>query len=347
MINSNNILTGIIVLMLLLINSGCVSQPQEPTPVPTPTSTVPVIQNYLSTSDETCGKCHFTAFDLMSQEGGKHNKGCTFCHFQHGIKPKCTQCHGLIHGTQIQDCKNCHDEHAPLRVLSSSTLEEYCTRCHPHQMGEFSNYPGRHADLKCIHCHQVHRHIESCINCHAPHSTELTYEDCLICHPAHMPQEIDYPESIANTNCAFCHEAVSNALVEGDTKHSTLGCSYCHEVHEMIPECQDCHTPHTPDMINEDCIGCHPAHNPMDMEFPVDAGEESCAVCHREIDAILRGSNTKHDELGCIYCHPQHRYLPTCESCHGLPHEKIHENFPVCLQCHIVSHDVKNIIFTR
>lgn len=344
--NLKNLLTGIIILMLLVINSGCTSQLQEPAPASTPT--VADSRNYLKTPDETCGECHKTAFNLMSLEGGRHKKGCTFCHIQHGIKPKCTLCHELIHGTQVQDCKDCHDEHAPLSVLSSSTLEQYCISCHPQQMEEFFNSPGRHADLKCIYCHQIHMHVEACINCHAPHSTELTYEDCLNCHPAHMPQEIDYPENIAGATCAICHEAVSNALEQGSTKHSTLKCTYCHQLHKKIPECQDCHTPHTPDMTNEDCTGCHPAHNPMDMEFPVSIQRDYCAVCHEEINEILRNSNTKHDDLGCVYCHPEHRYLPTCESCHGLPHNKdIHDRFTTCDQCHIISHDVKNIVFNR
>lgn len=344
--NSKYILTGIIIIISMVVNSGCISQVQEPTPIPIPA--VPDSRNYMDIPDEACAECHINVFNLVSLEGGRHDKGCTFCHVQHGIIPRCTGCHELVHGTQLKNCKDCHDEHAPLSIISSPTFELSCARCHPSQIEEFSDYPGRHDKLKCLYCHPTHRHIQACINCHAPHGPELRYEDCLDCHPAHLPQEIDYPEYIASGTCAFCHEAVSDALEQGGTKHTALKCSYCHPVHEQIPECHDCHLPHTPDMTNEDCTGCHPAHDPLDMEFPAVPQRGTCAICHKDIDVELRGSGTEHDDLGCIYCHPKHRYLPTCESCHGLPHQKfVHEDYPVCEQCHIAAHDVKNIVFTR
>jgi hypothetical protein len=246
--------------------------------------------------DEACAECHINAFTSISLEGGRHDKGCTFCHVQHGIIPRCTGCHELVHGTQLKNCKDCHDEHAPLSIISSPTFELSCARCHPSQ----------------------------------------------------IPQEINYPDYIASGTCAFCHEAVSDTLEQGGTKHTALRCSFCHAVHEQVPECQDCHIPHTPDMTNEDCTGCHPAHDPLDMEFPAVPQRGTCAICHKDIDVELRGSGTEHDDLGCIYCHPKHRYLPTCESCHELPHQKfVHEDYPVCEQCHIAAHDVKNIVFTK
>ncbi len=223
-----------------------------------------------------------------------------------------------------------------------------CDECHIEIINNRSLEPGRHSDLQCIYCHPVHTHIESCINCHAPHGIGLTYEDCLDCHPAHIPHEIDYPESVSNNNCALCHEAVSTALESSTTKHSTLQCAYCHSIHEDIPECNACHEPHTQDMSNNDCLECHPAHDPTVIEMPAITQDSICAACHNDINSTLYESKTEHKELGCVYCHPDHRYLPTCESCHGLPHLKaIHEDYPVCMQCHIISHDVKNIMFTK
>lgn len=350
MIMMKKALFGVSIVLFIIIGSGCLSSPQEPELMPieaTPTSTLvaegPII-DYLSVSDETCGECHTTAFTSISQEGGGHDKGCTFCHFRHGVKPKCTDCHELIHGTQLQDCKECHDEHAPMGITFSLDLENSCSLCHPRQIEEFSDHPGRHADLKCIYCHQTHGQIEACTNCHAPHGPGLAYTECMNCHPAHFPQEIDYLDSVDTGNCAFCHEGVSTTLEQSVSIHSILECAYCHPVHAQIPDCMDCHVQH---MTNIDCLGCHPAHDPSTMEFPAGTLRDNCTDCHKQVDDTLSGSNTKHNDLGCIYCHPEHRYLPTCESCHGLPHEKIHEDYPDCAQCHIVSHDVKEIVFTK
>ena len=223
-----------------------------------------------------------------------------------------------------------------------------CGECHIEASGYMSLESGRHADLKCVYCHPKHTHIEACINCHGPHSTHLTCENCLACHPAHSPQEIDYPENVPNENCAICHEGINTVLELSSTKHSTLLCTNCHSIHEEIPECNSCHTPHTQDMTSNDCMECHQAHDPVVMELPADTQDGVCAVCHIVTNSTLHESGTEHQELGCIYCHPEHGYLPSCESCHGLPHLKaIHEDYPECIQCHIVSHDVKNIVFTK
>ena len=41
-------------------------------------------------------------------------------------------------------------------------------------------------------------------------------------------------------------------------------------------------------------------------------------------------------------------YLPTCESCHQMPHQKeIHDEFPSCDRCHIETHAVEHIVFNR
>jgi len=349
-------LLGIGIILSVMAASGCLAGLEEPAPTatPAPTSVLPDFQELGITdengavSDESCAECHINAYTSISTVGGEHDRGCMFCHFQHGDTPKCTDCHELVHGEQLKDCKDCHDEHAPLSMISSLILEQSCSRCHSPQIKEFSDFPGRHADLLCIYCHQSHRQIDACINCHAPHTVELTYQDCLNCHPAHLPQEISYPGSIASYTCAPCHEGPASSLEQNPTKHSTLTCAYCHKAHEQIPQCQLCHDPHTPDMVNDDCLRCHPVHNPLHMEYTVPE-RETCAVCHREIDDELHQSNTIHDVLGCVYCHPEHRYVPTCESCHGLAHQRIgiHENYPLCSQCHIAGHDVNNIVFTK
>jgi hypothetical protein len=350
-------LLGIGILMLVIAASGCLKSPDEsaPSPVPTSPSTVASYEemgipgeNDEEGSDESCAECHINAYTSITTVGGEHNRRCMFCHLQHGDTPKCTDCHELVHGEQLKDCKDCHDEHAPLIMIPSSSYEQLCSDCHAAQIEEFSDFPGRHADLLCYYCHQSHGQIDACINCHAPHSVQITYQDCLDCHPEHLPQEISYPESIPSYTCAPCHEGPGILLEQNSTRHSALSCAFCHKAHAQIPECQLCHDPHSQDMNNEDCIRCHPAHNPLDMEFTVPE-RDTCAICHGELDDELRQSNTIHDDLGCVYCHPEHRYVPTCESCHGLAHERIgiHDDYPLCSQCHIVAHDVKNIVFNK
>ncbi|MCL7412370.1 MAG: hypothetical protein M8353_01970 [ANME-2 cluster archaeon] len=240
--------------------------------------------------------------------------------------------------------------------LQFSSIREYqelnisgqeCDECHIEASG-YRSLEGRHADLKCVYCHPEHTYVEACINCHGPHRIHLIYENCLVCHPAHSPLDIDYTENVSNENCAACHERITTVLESSSTKHSTLLCTKCHSNHENIPECNSCHTPHAQNMTSTDCIECHPAHDPVVIEFPAGTRDGVCAVCHNAINSTLHESGTEHQELGCIYCHPEHDYLPDCESCHGLPHEKaIHETYPRCMQCHIVPHDVKNIVFTE
>lgn len=352
MVSMKKVLFETLILLSIIVGSGCLTQTDEPlsTSEPTPTQlpTMPDFQES-NISDESCAECHINAYTLMSTNGGKHDKGCTFCHVQHGIIPRCADCHELIHGPQLTDCKDCHDEHAPLNMIGNEMLDNSCSDCHQSQITEFEEYPGKHLYLKCIDCHQNHGEFEVCTNCHIPHYPEMKYESCLLCHSPHMPQEIIYPEDIDNANCAACHGVTSDELNEGSTKHSSLQCSYCHQTHGQIPECMDCHSPHLSYMSNDDCIECHPAHNPLDIELPSDRPREECAICHDEIDIILKESNTKHDTLGCIYCHPRHRYIPTCESCHGLTHERmqIHDDFPVCAQCHVESHDVDTIVIRK
>ena len=319
MISMKSALFGTGTVLLLILGSGCLTYMEEPNA--STTQTAPDFQG-VNASDVGSEEDHIEAAGSMPSE-----------------------CKG--------NCTDCHNTHDHKSNISSSRLEQFCSQCHPQQFEEFSSHPGRHADLKCVYCHKVHRHIESCINCHPPHSTGLVYEDCLNCHPAHIPQEtheIEYPATVPNEQCAMCHKEANTSLAQGNTRHSSLKCAYCHTTHKQIPECVDCHAPHTQSMTYDDCSGCHPAHNPVDIKFSVDTAREDCAACHKEIDSELRGSDTKHNTLSCVYCHPEHRYLPTCESCHGLPHKNVydvHTKYPDCSQCHIAPHEVNNIVFTR
>lgn len=346
MVSMKHVFLGIGILLVIAIGSGCLSDEEKAIP----SSKMPDYEE-LDQAGKVCMDCHYVVTNTLPTEGGKHNKECTFCHVEHGFKPECSKCHELQHGPQFKECKNCHYVHAPLKRITNlrdKTFENSCSACHISQLEEFSTHPGRHRDVKCIYCHPVHRQKMPCINCHAPHSKELTYIDCFNCHPAHKPQVVEYPENISRSNCAVCHGVQNDTLESGKTKHNSLNCSFCHPLHKQIPNCKDCHDPHTPSMTNEDCIGCHPAHDPLTIEFPEETPKSDCVNCHYEVNEILSNSKTKHSDLGCDYCHPVHRYLPTCESCHQMPHNRdIHDEFPSCDLCHIETHAVKDIVFNR
>ncbi len=343
-------LLGIGIMLLLILGSGCLTPMEEPNA--STAQTAPELQE-VNASDVGSQEPHTGAAGSMSPEHSenKHNMKCTVCHTERITKPNCTDCHELVHGTQLQNCTECHDAHDPMSNIEGPRLEQFCSQCHPQQFEEFSTHPGRHADLKCVYCHQVHGQVEACTDCHAPHTQDMTAEDCLNCHPAHAPQEIKYSATIPNEQCAVCHTGENRELVQGSTKHSSLKCASCHTIHKQIPRCTDCHAPHAPDRAYEDCTRCHySAHNPIAINFPADAPREDCAACHKEIDAKLRESNTKHNDLNCVYCHPTHRSMPTCESCHGLPHKdvyNVHKDYPNCSQCHIDPHEVNKVEFTK
>lgn len=332
-----------LVILVFILGSGCL----EKAP---PSDTLPDYAE-LARTGKSCNDCHYTVFNSLSAQGGKHSGDCTFCHVQHGFKPECSHCHVPVHGPDLQICTDCHNVHIPMQKItgrSGTTFENSCSICHSRQFEDFSEFPGRHADIKCVYCHLVHRQTIPCINCHAPHSTGLTYYDCLTCHPSHMPHEVEYPGDIRRETCAVCHDKENTTLEEGGTKHAMLQCAFCHPAHKEIPECMSCHNPHVQEMTDEDCTSCHPAHDPLTMVFSPATRDDHCTICHEEINEILRESETKHDDLGCLYCHPEHRLLPTCESCHDSPHNKdIHDSFPSCNQCHINSHAVNEIIFSR
>ncbi len=83
-----------------------------------------------------CGRCHFSVFDTIKKEGGKHRIECVRCHTKYHaysprkknydeIMPKCASCHvsasgGPFHGKhkKLTPCLNCHaDPQKPWQSL--------------------------------------------------------------------------------------------------------------------------------------------------------------------------------------------------------------------------------------
>lgn len=226
-------------------------------------------------STPECGRCHFSVFTDIKDEGGKHQLDCTYCHEEfHTYKPgkdwaevvpACNTCHGAAHGENYMECLTCHDNaHAPVAsMIGLSQLEPDCAKCHEPQGQELAQNPSAHTELSCSSCHHSqHGNIPDCVECHAePHVAFEENSGCVGCHPVHSPTNIEYGEEVANNVCAGCHQSVNTKLASSPKMHSTLSCVYCHEQnHGYVPACQDCHgKPHSDALLSrfEACTDCH------------------------------------------------------------------------------------------
>lgn len=220
-------------------------------------------------SEKTCGECHVKPMESLDENGGRHaKKGCSFCHLQHGFKPKCTDCHGLYHPAGFEDCSQCHvDAHAPRDIEFSTVISrDECTMCHsPVIKTTFEANPTKHATLDCVLCHPIHGQALDCTNCHAGHDEFMSSEDCGKCHiQGHVPTQVNYPADTPATLCAGCHEENARHLEENITGHSDKNCAYCHPQHKQIPSCTTCHG--SKHGMSSGCTTCHnEAHN---LGFP-------------------------------------------------------------------------------
>ncbi|MDI6888738.1 MAG: NapC/NirT family cytochrome c [Methanocellales archaeon] len=237
----------------------------------------------------------------------------------------------------LAECDSCHQAH-PKRVVLPPPSDEQCGQCHRTEYNAIKTVGGDHGRLYCTYCHETHGAILACQGCHGDtHGAE--YGNCLDCHSdAHAPGKIAYAGTTSNAFCAVCHDAEYGATQTSPSKHTGMYCADCHAEHGAILACMDCHAPHTSGMTNADCLGCHPAHMPTVIEYPVTTPSTTCGGCHQEDYNTLMTSATRHATLTCAYCHPEHAYLPTCQSCHGTPHGA---TFTDCGTCHDTAHSTR------
>jgi hypothetical protein len=165
----------------------------------------------------------------------------------------------------------------------------------------------------------------------APAATALTVEDCGKCH-THEYQLI---------------------TARGRAHKVKVTCLECHAGHrplsaDNIPECSDCHgrRPHA-EMIDcsschgqkENCRACHQVHQPL-ARTDGKTALAHCRVCHPRAFELLQATTTKHHDLSCGYCHREHRKIPQCSDCHGLPHSAGTHKIFRCNNCHGIAHDL-------
>ena len=219
-------------------------------------------------TDDDCVKCHATPPADLAASGGKHKDvGCMGCHVGHPptVKkpiPQCNDCHMGKSHYELKGCLGCHkNPHTPLNITFAGNITEACLTCHTQQIEQLRNNKSKHTALDCSACHDVHRKIPQCTQCHKPHSAEMVAADCRKCHKPHMPTVVTYAADIPSKDCGACHGSVLSLLTASKAKHASFACAFCHqEKHKTVPVCQDCHgTPHPVGMMSRfpKCAECH------------------------------------------------------------------------------------------
>ena len=224
-----------------------------------------------------------------------------------------------------------------------------CNKCHIEQPAEIQAAGAAHKTaIDCTACHQSHRpmvaeNIPACSDCHSG-SSHYEVPECMSCHDPHQPLDLNL-EGELKAVCESCHAGPSEQMAASPSVHAEVACNFCHaDTHGYIPDCTDCHSPHSETMAEADCAICHQAHKPMELAYSDDTGSQLCASCHDTAYNELAGSTTKHNTVACVTCHvDQHGMIPQCSDCHGMPHaEAMHAKFPQCGDCHSTAHDLNN-----
>ncbi len=224
-----------------------------------------------------------------------------------------------------------------------------CAKCHDAQPQQIEANGGKHKSaVGCTDCHighppKVSDNIPQCSMCHAgePH---FALANCLGCHTnPHTPLDITLAGEL-KPECLTCHGEVGNQLSAKPSKHTELFCNFCHaDKHGAIPECSQCHEPHSAEMAAVACGSCHGnAHQPLVVTYADTTPDSSCAACHGDIAQTLKASKYKHSQVSCATCHQEkHKMIPACADCHGVPHPpEMLQNFKSCLECHLNPHDL-------
>jgi predicted CXXCH cytochrome family protein len=224
-----------------------------------------------------------------------------------------------------------------------------CAKCHAEQPAQIAANGASHkTEIDCQACHEGHRpsvaeNIPSCSDCHEG-STHYEVDNCLGCHNPHQPLNVSL-EGEHKKVCVSCHSGPDKQMTVSPSKHATFACNFCHaDTHGTIPDCVECHEPHSATMAQSDCGTCHQAHKPLELTYPATTASQLCGACHDAVNATLAASEAKHSQISCATCHAdKHMTVPECADCHGVPHAPaMHQRFPKCGECHNVAHDLNN-----
>jgi predicted CXXCH cytochrome family protein len=224
-----------------------------------------------------------------------------------------------------------------------------CIKCHSAASADVAANGAAHkANVTCQDCHVGHpptvkKIIPQCSQCHSgkPH---YNLSGCMRCHNnPHTPKIIKLANNITE-ECLSCHTQQIVKLKQVKSKHTNLACSFCHNIHGKIPQCTQCHKPHSPDMTAAECKRCHQAHMPTAVTYNSETPNKMCASCHKKAFDLLAASDSKHKDVKCVICHKdKHKTVPTCQSCHGTPHPAgMLARFTKCGECHSIAHSLNH-----
>lgn len=237
---------------------------------------------------------------------------------------------------------------------------EQCARCHVSVFRNIKEAGGKHR-IDCVRCHTTfHAYnprtdnyaeiMPKCASCHksasggAFHGDDPALVACLSCHrDPHRPNDI--PMAGIEAQCGKCHAKEAKQVAASPSAHATaVTCADCHsDSHGRIPQCADCHQSHSPgvNMQTKECMGCHPVHTPTHISYPNTTRQDICAGCHADEDKQLKGNHTKHSDVSCASCHPNHKELEPCSTCHGHPHSSaMMRDTNRCNECHGKAHNL-------
>lgn len=236
----------------------------------------------------------------------------------------------------------------PVNTAGAASLEASdCVKCHQKEPATIGRNGGKHKTaVTCLDCHVEHppqgtKAIPQCANCHEGKS-HYGLSNCLACHSdPHEPLGLTLAADVTEP-CLTCHEQQGQEFKNYASAHAKQSCTFCHTVHGQIPECFVCHEPHAKGQTISDCLGCHPAHHPLEIEYPLTTPRSSCVPCHVEVGEAMAKTVTKHQNFTCAFCHRgSHPTVPQCQICHGEPHSTfMHQKMPSCYDCHMDPHNL-------
>jgi hypothetical protein len=223
-------------------------------------------------TQKECVQCHANRVNDIKTAGGKHrNVPCVGCHLGHPPEVKkpialCSKCHLKEKRShfELTGCLNCHQNpHTPLTVTFKG--KDACLDCHVLQQEQIMRNKSKHTALDCSACHDVHRKVPQCTQCHLPHASKIS-GGCKQCHNAHMPKAT-YAADFPSKDCSVCHKMVTDLMKATASKHTPLECAFCHNgKHRVPPACRDCHGTRHPEGILAKFPKCTACHNsPHDL----------------------------------------------------------------------------------
>jgi len=132
-----------------------------------------------------------------------------------------------------------------------------CVKCHATPPADIEAAGGMHRGVGCTGCHIGHppavkKPIPQCSQCHIG-TAHFELSGCLNCHKnPHTPLNISFGGNITDA-CLTCHTQQIAQLRDNKSKHTAQNCSTCHNVHRQVPQCTQCHKPHSAEMAVADC----------------------------------------------------------------------------------------------